>query len=98
MRNDTQYKYLLPVLLLLISCAEKAPCESLPMFNHSASFWLGLWHGFILLFSFLGKVFNLNIGIQEVHFTGFNYRLGYIIGLWLFLKTIALIATHRDKT
>ena len=98
MRINIQYKYLLPLLYLLISCAEKAPCESLPLFKESATFWLGLWHGFILFFSLLGKVLTLNIGIHEVHSVGFQYWLGYFVGFVLFVKIVAFMASIRGKT
>ena len=38
MRNDIQLKYLLPVLLLLISCAEKVTSESLHLLNRVLHF------------------------------------------------------------
>ena len=81
----------------LISCADKAPCEKEPMLHHSASLLLGLWHGFTLPFSLLGKIINLDIGIQETNYTGFQYWLGYLIGFVLLMKTVAFFATHQEK-
>lgn len=93
MRNIT----FIGLVYSLISCAEKAPCEKEPMLHQSASSLLGLWHGFTLPFSLLGKIINLNIGIQEINYTGFQYWLGYLIGIVLLMKTAAFIATHKEK-
>lgn len=93
-----RYLILLGLVYSLISCADKAPCESEPLIHQSATFWQGLWHGFTLPFSLLGKIINLDIGIQEINYTGFQYWLGYFVGFVLLMKTVTFIATHQKKT
>jgi hypothetical protein len=48
---------------------------------HEAGFLSGIWHGFILIFSLIGKLFGADIGIYAEHNTGFTYWLGFIIGI-----------------
>jgi len=49
-----------------------------------AGFWLGLWHGFILLFTFIISLLNPNVGVYEVHNSGWAYNLGYLLGVSIF--------------
>ena len=44
-------------------------------------FFGGLWHGFIIVFSIMGKIIGMNIGVYAENNTGFTYWLGFIIGL-----------------
>ncbi len=56
---------------MLINCAPKGYT------SHSAGFFEGLWHGFIIVFSVTGK----KIGIYASHNTGVTYWLRFIIEL-----------------
>ena len=49
--------------------------------SEEAGFFSGLWHGFILIFSIIGKLFGSDIGIYAEHNTGFTYWLGFILGI-----------------
>jgi len=49
-----------------------------------AGFWKGLWHGFIVLFTFLISLFNENVRIYEVHNNGGWYNFGYLLGVMMF--------------
>jgi hypothetical protein len=49
-----------------------------------AGFWLGLWHGFISLFTFIISLFNDNISMYEVHNNGGWYNFGYLLGVMSF--------------
>lgn len=46
-----------------------------------AGFWLGLWHGFILFFTFIVSLFKSSVGIYETYNSGFWYNFGFIIGV-----------------
>ena len=46
-----------------------------------AGFWLGLWHGFIVFFTFIISLFKSSVGIYETYNTGNGYNLGFVIGL-----------------
>jgi hypothetical protein len=49
--------------------------------TNESGFFSGLWHGFIIVFSLIGKLFGADIGIYAEHNTGFTYWLGFIIGI-----------------
>ncbi|MDA3937638.1 MAG: hypothetical protein PF636_12455, partial [Actinomycetota bacterium] len=49
-----------------------------------AGFWLGLWHGFIVLFTFLISLFRDNVTIYEVSNNGGWYNFGYLLGVMMF--------------
>jgi hypothetical protein len=63
------------VIMAISSCAPSG-YES-----EEAGFFSGLWHGFILIFSIIGKLFGSDIGIYAEHNTGFTYWLGFILGI-----------------
>lgn len=45
-----------------------------------AGFWLGLWHGMILPFTFLFSLFSDKVSIYEVHNSGGWYNFGFLLG------------------
>lgn len=49
-----------------------------------AGFWLGMWHGFTVLFTFIVSLFNHNVGIYEVDNSGGWYNFGYLLGVMMF--------------
>ena len=49
-----------------------------------AGFWLGLWHGFITLFTFVISLFTDNINIYEINNNGGWYNFGYVLGVMSF--------------
>lgn len=66
---------LLFIFFSLTSCAPEGGS------SHEYGFFGGIWHGFILIFSLIGKLFGGDIGIYADHNTGFTYWLGFIIGI-----------------
>lgn len=63
------------IVFSLTSCAPEGGS------SHEYGFFGGIWHGIILIFSLIGKLFGGDIGIYADHNTGFTYWLGFIIGL-----------------
>jgi hypothetical protein len=49
-----------------------------------AGFWKGLWHGFIVLFTFIGSLFSDKIQVYEVHNNGGWYDFGFVFGVMMF--------------
>lgn len=73
-------KILISALMLFIligvsSCAPKGYGQS------ESGFLSGIFHGFILIFSIIGKILGFNIGIYAEHNSGLFYWLGFIIGI-----------------
>ena len=50
-----------------------------------AGFWLGLWHGFIALVTFVISLFTDSVSVYEVHNNGGWYDFGFILGLMISL-------------
>jgi hypothetical protein len=45
-----------------------------------AGFWQGLWHGFIVPFTFLLSLFKEDVGVYELHNNGAWYNFGFTLG------------------
>lgn len=48
--------------------------------GHLAGFWMGLWHGFIIFFSFIISLFSDAVQVYEVHNNGGWYNFGFLLG------------------
>jgi hypothetical protein len=46
-----------------------------------AGFLLGLWHGLIIVITFIISLFNSDVGIYEVQNNGGWYNFGYVLGI-----------------
>ena len=89
------YSLLLVVLvaLILTSCApgnEKFDTDP-------AGFWMGLWHGFISLFTFIISLFNEKVTIYEVANSGNWYNFGFIAGVSIFFGGSSKSSCRRKK-
>lgn len=64
-----------------------------------ANFWAGLWHGFILLFSFIFSLFSENVELYEAANVGWAYDLGFLLGVIIFWRGNCEIVyvTRRKK-
>jgi len=67
-------------LLYVISCAHQPE----PTAYNPPGFFMGLIHGFTILFSFLGSIF-FDIRIYAFPNSGFFYDIGYLLGAGAFL-------------
>jgi hypothetical protein len=72
---------LLIFILLLIFLINLTSCAPSGYESSKAGFFSGLWHGFIIVFSLIGKLFGAGIGIYAEHNSGFTYWLGFILGI-----------------
>jgi hypothetical protein len=75
-KRNVSYLIIFFVTIICISSCAPAGYKS-----NESGFFSGLWHGFIILFSLVGKLFGADIGIYAEHNTGFTYWLGFIIGI-----------------
>ena len=62
-----------------------------------AGFWLGLWHGFIALFTFIISLFSDSVRMYEVHNNGNWYNLGFLLGIMMFFGGGGGGAGRRSK-
>ncbi len=68
--------------LVFINCApgnEKWDPEINP--GNMAGFFAGVWHGAIIIITFIISLFTDDVGLYEINNTGWPYNLGFIIGL-----------------
>ncbi len=74
------------VLLILTGCAPgdyRWDQDITP--GSEAGFWAGIWHGLIIIITFIISLFTDKVGIYELNNTGWPYNLGFIIGLLISL-------------
>ena len=73
-------------LVLLVGLLFFASCASQPenTAHDPAGFFWGLFHGFTIVFSFIGGIFT-DIRIYEFPNTGGWYDFGYLIGVVTFV-------------
>ena len=64
--------------LLLSSCADQAPSGGFA----APGFWLGIWHGFIILWSVLIGLFT-DARIYAFPNSGYWYDVGFVFGAFL---------------
>lgn len=69
------------VVFLLASCARQ---PQPPVYHGLPGFWLGLLHGFLIFFSFIGSLFT-HVRIYAYPNSGAWYDFGYLLGAAMFL-------------
>jgi len=84
--NNRKHIYVLSIFVMLAvaSCAHQPD----PSAYDPPGFFTGIWHGFIIVFSFIGSIFT-DIRIYAFPNSGFWYDFGYLIGLFLWLVALA---------
>jgi hypothetical protein len=60
-----------------------------------AGFWVGLWHGLIVIVTFIISLFDRRVGIYEINNIGWPYNLGFILGLMISLGGGLRAGTRR---
>ncbi len=77
--------FVLVALFMVAGCAPKAITPvATPGARDVAGFWKGLWHGFIVLLTFIVSLFSDSVGIYESHNSGNLYNLGFLLGVMIF--------------
>jgi hypothetical protein len=73
-------------LFMIIACTAGPNISTkIPSVNGDvAGFFMGLWHGFISLFTFIISLFTDKVSIYEVHNSGGWYDFGFILGIMTF--------------
>ncbi len=84
------------VLALAAGCApgnERWNAET----GRPANFWAGLWHGLIIVVTFIVSLFANNVGIYEPNNVGWPYNLGFLLGAMIALGGGARSACRNKK-
>lgn len=68
------------IVVIVTSCAPGSENFSV----EPAGFFMGLWHGFISLFTFIISLFSDGVQIYEANNNGGWYNFGFILGISIF--------------
>ena len=80
MKNVKTLLILTATLLLVSGCADVTPVSDCIITTEPYGFWSGLWHGMILPFSFIGRLFSDDIAIYAINNNGRWYDFGFVFG------------------
>ena len=69
---------ILVIAMLSLTCA---PGNERWAYENRANFWAGLWHGIIIIITFIVSLFTREVGIYEFNNNGWPYNLGFLLGL-----------------
>ena len=73
----------LAVLILLVVLFSGCAANHEMYEAEPAGFWAGLWHGLILLVTFIINLFTDSVGIYEVNNSGAWYNFGFLLGVMM---------------
>jgi hypothetical protein len=68
------------VLLLLAACARQAS-DTVSHAPDTPGFLLGLWHGFVFPWGWIGSLFDSKIAVYAVPNSGGWYDFGFFLGI-----------------
>ncbi len=81
-RTRLAYGALLAIgALALAGCAAGPGGRWAPPDAEAAGFFVGLWHGILLLVSLVVSFFTDDVRIYEAHNTGIAYDIGFVLGV-----------------
>jgi len=73
---------ILVMALMLLNCAPGNEHWNQDInYGNKAGFWAGVWHGLIIVITFIVSLFTKDVGLYEINNTGWPYNLGFLIGL-----------------
>jgi len=87
------------LILLFTSCADKVTVTAIAETSpHIYGFWGGVWHGWTMVFQFIGSLIWDDASVYAVANNGHWYDFGYVGGFWLMAQvTIQLIKLMFSK-
>lgn len=65
--------------------------------GNPAGFWAGIWHGFIIVITFIVSLFTDEVGLYEINNTGWPYNLGFLLGLFCSIGGGIRQTKHRRR-
>lgn len=80
--------------VMVAGCAGPNPLADIAGTNGSiAGFWLGLWHGFICVFTLIISLFSNKVNFYEVHNSGGLYNFGFLLGFIIYCSVLRAIGS-----
>ena len=71
-------------LFLLLSIICLSSCSKEEYHSNQAGLFTGIWDGFVMLVTLIGKCFDIEIQIFTTPNAGLEYWVGYILGVTIF--------------
>jgi hypothetical protein len=84
-------------ILVLVSCADKiyVPIDQA---QHVYGFWGGVWHGMIMVPSFIGSLIWDDIAVYAINNNGAWYDFGFVGGFgFMFKLVVQMIKSINEK-
>jgi len=78
--------------LLFFSCA----ANNEMYISKPAGFWAGLWHGLIIIVTFVISLFTDSVTIYEINNTGGWYNFGFVLGILIALSHGGIWTPFRE--
>jgi len=66
--------------------------------ENAAGFWAGLWHGLIIIITFIISLFSENVTIYEINNSGALYNLGFVLGILISIGNGHARCTAKKKS
>lgn len=86
------------IVLALVFAAGCAPGnERWASVDNKAGFWAGLWHGLIIIVTFVVSLFTRDVGIYEANNAGWGYNIGFLLGCMISLGGGARAGTRHKR-
>ncbi|WP_096152957.1 MULTISPECIES: hypothetical protein [Bacillus] len=79
-------RHIVIFVVMLIFLSGCLPGDGTSSSHSPAGFWLGFWHGFIIVISFIISLFSDTVVIYETNNNGGWYNLGFIFGIGISLN------------
>ena len=75
------------IAIIILALLTVAGCAAGPTrwVDHPAGFWAGLWHGFIIVITFIIGLFTDSVQIYARNNTGGWYDFGFVLGAMIML-------------
>ncbi len=73
------------VLFIAIAFLSGCAANNTMYLEKPAGFWAGLWHGFIIVISFIISLFTDSVTVYEFNNTGNWYNFGFVLGAMIAL-------------
>jgi len=81
MKNLIKLLLVVLVAFLFTSCADVSPHAETCVTSDPYGFWGGLWHGIIVVISWIGSLFSNDIAIYAYDNNGGWYDFGFVLGI-----------------
>lgn len=97
MTNDSLKLLLVGFLILIVAGCAPGNARYNVATGRPANFWAGLWHGLIIIITFIVSLFTSDVRIYEANNVGWAYDLGFIIGCSIALGSGLRSIAHRRR-